>query len=507
MSDRIYDVNGWYEIPRNPISRAGIFDYTAKSVGAPGWQEDPNRVVRVWRPESEISSDDTMASARLVPWIDDHTMLGDPDLEPGLTAPDEMPIGGTTGERIEYDPNSKTLFANLKMFGRQLAQKIDAGKKDLSMGFRCVYEHVNGMFEGQPYEAIQRNIRFNHNASVDVGRMGPGVAVMDGIERFAFDESEVREIPMKPTVRAKLAALMGVSVSALDAAIADPAKFKIALDAEAKEGADDDAEGEGGGSGDVTIQEAAETIKEIAGPLGELQEALAEMAGAGAASDPEDPNAEGGLDDDMEPVTDELGNIVMENGKPKMRKKIAGPATDATPPAIAAMDAALSVLTARRKAIKGGDAKALAAMDKAIAKSKAHLAKLKAPKRRAGGDSAIVLDLTNRLTKAEKVIAAMDANEIFNKAMKEFKQRDEVAGKLSNFVGAFDSSEMSLAQVGEYGNDKLKLGAPKGQELGAVLGYLNSRTTPSTPLVGADAAITAPNNRVSDFLAGKVAAA
>ena len=57
--------------------------------------------------------------------------------------------------------------------------EIEAGKKELSMGYFCDYELTPGTFDGQHYDAVQRNIRGNHIALVEEGRMGADVRVMD----------------------------------------------------------------------------------------------------------------------------------------------------------------------------------------------------------------------------------------------------------------------------------------------------------------------------------------
>jgi hypothetical protein len=58
--------------------------------------------------------------------------------------------------------------------------KIDnQGKKELSAGYHADHDFIPGTFNGQDYDAIQKNIIFNHVALVDRGRMGSNVAVLD----------------------------------------------------------------------------------------------------------------------------------------------------------------------------------------------------------------------------------------------------------------------------------------------------------------------------------------
>jgi hypothetical protein len=179
QSARKYDLNGWFEVPNNPISKEGIFPYSGAQVGAP----DAERIYRVYRPAEELGHEEALASFRLLPIIDDHTMLGE-----GFTPADEAGVSGVIGENVRFE--NGTLLANLKIYDGALAQKIKSGKTELSCGYRCVYDFTPGFWNGQPYDAVQRQIRGNHLALVDEGRMGPGVRVMDHMV-FTADAKEI----------------------------------------------------------------------------------------------------------------------------------------------------------------------------------------------------------------------------------------------------------------------------------------------------------------------------
>lgn len=510
MTQREYSPEGFFEVAANPLSRAGVFPYTARSIGYPGWENDPGKIIMVYRPEEELGDPETVASARLQPWVNDHTLLGNPDINPALTPAEKKGVHGTIGEQVFYDASDRTLYANLKLWSPSLDDAIAAGKKELSMGFRCVYDFTPGDFEGQAYQAIQRGIRFNHLATVGKGRMGPGVAVLDHAS-FTFDENDLREIqPMKKTRRSILAAKLGVAPAALAAAIGMDAadvetlkKWNVAMDAEE----DAPAEGEGGG-GEPTISEAAETIKDIAGPLGELQSALAELAGA-----PADPAADPGIDEDMEPVLDAAGQPVTDpaTGKPKMQKK-AAPAADATAPAMAACDSAIRALSATSKAahakLGGKSAPAeLVAFDAALADASASLRAVRERRAQAGGLGAI----RHALDSLEKTVtAAVSAKPTtVGDVMKQIASRDALYKRVSPFIGAFDHAEMDETQVAKYACDKLELGAPAGSELAYLQGFLKNRpveTPRAASAFAVDSAVKS-SSRAADFIAGKPVAA
>lgn len=181
-TQRVTDVNGWFEVKRNPLSRVGVFPYRGASVGLEG--ADAERTIRVYRPEEELSSPECIESFKLLPWVDEHTLLGPDD---GQTPAEVKGVQGVIGEEVVYD--SGVLYGNIKAFSNSLGRLIEAGKRQLSAGYRCVYDWTAGTYNGQPYDCVQRRIRGNHLALVNEGRMGPSVAVMDSLT-FTFDAQE-----------------------------------------------------------------------------------------------------------------------------------------------------------------------------------------------------------------------------------------------------------------------------------------------------------------------------
>lgn len=177
-SARVADINGFIEVRNNPISKAGIFPYLGRSIGAP----EPDKTYMVYRSEEELNNPETIASFALLPLTDEHphTLLGDAD--EGYVAPEEKVIHGTLGEDIKFEDGY--LKGSLKIFTNWAKQMLGSGKRELSAGYRCTYDFVNGVVNGCKYDAVQRNIRGNHLALVEQGRMGPDVAVLDSAEKL-----------------------------------------------------------------------------------------------------------------------------------------------------------------------------------------------------------------------------------------------------------------------------------------------------------------------------------
>ncbi|MBJ8796714.1 DUF2213 domain-containing protein [Citrobacter freundii] len=169
-SARVVDDNGWINVEGNPISKVGVFDYLGSEIpGAP----DPNKIYQVYRPAEELSRPETLESFKLIPFINNHTWLGVEGANPG-----DVGVDGIVGEKVYFD--YPYLKANLRVFSDEMKQELESGRTQLSPAYKYDVEHAPGVFEGQPYQYVQRNLRCgNHLARVDEGRTGPDVAVMD----------------------------------------------------------------------------------------------------------------------------------------------------------------------------------------------------------------------------------------------------------------------------------------------------------------------------------------
>lgn len=188
-ASRVVDGNGWFEVKANPISKAGIFPYAGRQLGLTG--PDADRIFQVLRPPEELGDPACVESFKLIPWIDEHVMLGPnaQEITDRAMAAEKKGVQGVIGEDVFFKDG--TLFANIKAFSSTLAALIQAGKRELSAGYRCIYDMTAGVWNGQSYDAVQRKIRGNHLALVKEGRMGPDVAVMDRFT-FSFDAKEIQ---------------------------------------------------------------------------------------------------------------------------------------------------------------------------------------------------------------------------------------------------------------------------------------------------------------------------
>ncbi|MBO5810412.1 MAG: DUF2213 domain-containing protein [Bacteroidales bacterium] len=164
------DTNGFWSIKNNPISKVGVFPYLGRQIDP---SLEPDKVYMVLRPAEELFNEETLESFNTnpVPLVDDHTMIGE-DYTPAEKK-------GVDGVVNNIHQEGDALVGDISIYSEAMKDKISKGKKDLSMGYFCTYDLEEGDYNGQHYDAIQRNIRSNHVALVDRGRCGHDVRVFD----------------------------------------------------------------------------------------------------------------------------------------------------------------------------------------------------------------------------------------------------------------------------------------------------------------------------------------
>jgi len=178
------DINGFWLIKGNPVTKEGVFPYLGSQIDFSGSLGlEPNKIYNVYRPASELEKPDTIESFNGDPFIDNHEMLGD-----GCTNYDDRPAGGSMFN-VRKGDTPGMIVADFKIYSESLKENIESGKKELSLGYRCKYEPQRGVFEGKTYDFKQTCIAGNHIALVDKGRMGSDVRVYDS-KATVFDSIE-----------------------------------------------------------------------------------------------------------------------------------------------------------------------------------------------------------------------------------------------------------------------------------------------------------------------------
>lgn len=433
-SKRSIDFNGFMEVKDNPLSKVGVFPYLGSEIAG---AEDPDRVYYVYRPAEELSRQETIDSFKLMPFIDEHEVLG----TRGMPA-ERKGMQGTIGEQVYFD--APYLRGNIKIHSSAAQSLIKAGKVELSPCYSCEWFPEDGMFEGQAYQFTQRNIIGNHLALVEEGRTGPDVAVQDH-RKFTLDSSRLLPMEFTPEQLAQLKALiaemMGTKTGDEDP-VKDPAKDEdpaADADPEKDPAKDEDVmvepevtpEQAGAAEEAVTAAEEAQAaIEEVASAIEEVAAAAEEVVAA--------------ADSKRKPAQDKLT---------KAKAKLAG---------------------ARTKHAR------LAA----DAKLKTRLAK----------DGAMVRQI-DALQKQIKALQAKPAQDSVAATISQVADRDALANQVTQHVGVFDHSRMTADGVAKYAVDKLGIKCAKGSEAIALDAWMQGRkpahetiARDNAPKTGADSA-------------------
>ena len=165
---RKIDENGYLLVENNPLTKEGVFPYSGAQIGL----EPPDRIFKVYRPAEELQKAETLKSFELVPFINEHAMLGDY----GVPA-ESKGVLGVVGQNVKF--NAPYLTADIKIFGNKMKDLLERGKNNISAGYSFDLDNTSGNFNGENYDCIQRNIRCNHIALVQEGRCGKDVRVLD----------------------------------------------------------------------------------------------------------------------------------------------------------------------------------------------------------------------------------------------------------------------------------------------------------------------------------------
>lgn len=269
MDKRLIDGNGYITVTDNPISKEGVYDYLGSEI--PGYPGDPNDIVGVYRPAEELSKQETIDSFKLMPFIDNHTWLGEEGVNPG-----DLPLSGMTGEQVYWA--APYLKSNIRWFSDDMKSQVDSGKVQLSPAYKFDVYYEPGTFNGKAYKYVQRNLRGNHLALVDTGRTGHDVAVMDsaiGDTKMTLEEIIAAIGKMDDVQRAALVAAINAQSepapeevpddAVVDADVeTDPAKPEdAALDEDAK--AEDELTPEAKAQDKAIIRQLQKQVKALEG--------------------------------------------------------------------------------------------------------------------------------------------------------------------------------------------------------------------------------------------------
>lgn len=150
------------------VTRVGVFRYKHNDGPMAG------KVVREYRPAEEVFHPDSLATLDQAPITDYH-----PTDNGGLVAPENFTkLAKGTITDVKHDATH--VLADAVIQDATVAKAVLRGERiELSAGYVSRMDWTPGTFNGQPYDVVQRNIRYNHVALLPRGggRQGPDVAL------------------------------------------------------------------------------------------------------------------------------------------------------------------------------------------------------------------------------------------------------------------------------------------------------------------------------------------
>lgn len=120
-------------------------------------------------PESAFEKD-SLESLKMKPITNDHPGKREVNIDNAKELQ-----SGMTGEVVGHD--NKKLWVSLTVTDKNAVDAIDSGKRQLSLGYKLKRIPEKGVFEGQEYDIVQKNIRYNHLAIVNRARCGKDICL------------------------------------------------------------------------------------------------------------------------------------------------------------------------------------------------------------------------------------------------------------------------------------------------------------------------------------------
>lgn len=147
------------------ITRSGIFEYKLPAMREP---------LRELRPADQVFKQDSLDTLRMRPVTDEHPMVEGKRV---LLGPNNVAqfTRGHMGENVSVIGNM--VRAKMLITDGALIKSVQGGRNQLSCGYTCDLAFEPGVEDGKRYDAVQRNIVYNHVSVVSQGRAGAEVAL------------------------------------------------------------------------------------------------------------------------------------------------------------------------------------------------------------------------------------------------------------------------------------------------------------------------------------------
>lgn len=194
MATQRFDIGSFRKATRTPQGFLKADAYATR-VGVFSYQTADGKIFKEFRPAEEVFKEDSLKSLAEVPVTNDHP----PEFVTAKNA--KSYAAGFTGADVEKEGNFVKVAMTV-MDQKTIADMTENKKLETSCGYLCDLDMTPGEYNGEKYDAVQRNIVYNHLAIVDRGRAGPDVRVrLDGGMVIADNKPEITENKKDSTQR------------------------------------------------------------------------------------------------------------------------------------------------------------------------------------------------------------------------------------------------------------------------------------------------------------------
>ena len=154
MTEKFTDTEEGFLRGRAIVTNIGVFSYL----------DDSGNVRRELRLPEEVFARESIESLKMKPITNTHPT------EKVTSDNLDKYQKGFCGDSVEQD--AFAMSVPITITDKETIKEIKEGKRSLSCGYEADIEYKSGNWMGVHYDAIQRNIRYNHIAIVDSGRAG-----------------------------------------------------------------------------------------------------------------------------------------------------------------------------------------------------------------------------------------------------------------------------------------------------------------------------------------------
>jgi hypothetical protein len=159
------------------ITKVGVFPY----------QMPDGTIRKEFRPPQEVLKHDSLETLKLLPATNGHPLV---KLINSKTA--KKYTVGHFGENVTHD--GFKVKNSVVVTDSEAVAAIQDGKKQISMGYTADIVDEPGVWNGQRYDSVQKNIVYNHGAFVHRGRMGADASIkLDEGDAIQTDEQIINQ--------------------------------------------------------------------------------------------------------------------------------------------------------------------------------------------------------------------------------------------------------------------------------------------------------------------------